>query len=144
MPRTWPRHCVMPWGNSPIFNPWICLITSTRCKPHNWQSSAPSWPKNLPAMPTPTTRAPKEPGMSKEKSTLTLAAALNAALADEMSANDMVVVFGEDVGTLGGVFRITEGLSQQFGDDRCFDTPLAESGIAGTAIGMAIGGVRPV
>lgn len=82
--------------------------------------------------------------MTKEKSSLTLAAALNAALADEMTADDMVVVFGEDVGTLGGVFRITEGLSQQFGDDRCFDTPLAESGIAGTSIGMAIGGVRPV
>lgn len=82
--------------------------------------------------------------MSKEKSALTLATALNAALADEMSEDPMVVVFGEDVGTLGGVFRITEGLAQQFGDDRCFDTPLAESGIAGTAIGMALGGVRPV
>src|SRR5699024_1405758 len=82
--------------------------------------------------------------MSKTKSTLTLAAALNAALADEMADDDLVVVFGEDVGTLGGVFRITEGLSKQFGDDRCFDTPLAESGIAGTAIGMALGGVRPV
>src|SRR5690625_6045734 len=80
--------------------------------------------------------------MSKEKSALTLATALNAALADEMSEDPMVVVFGEDVGTLGGVFRITEGLAQQFGDDRCFDTPLAESGIAGTAIGMALGGVR--
>lgn len=82
--------------------------------------------------------------MRKEKSTLTLAAALNAALADEMRHDDLVVVFGEDVGTLGGVFRITEGLSREFGDDRCFDTPLAESGIAGTAIGMALGGVRPV
>src|SRR5690625_2975336 len=82
--------------------------------------------------------------MSTQKSTLTLAAALNAALADEMSSDDLVVVFGEDVGTLGGVFRITEGLSQQFGDHRCFDTPLAESGIAGTAIGMALGGARPV
>ncbi|MDN5732572.1 MAG: alpha-ketoacid dehydrogenase subunit beta [Yaniella sp.] len=82
--------------------------------------------------------------MSKDKSTLSFAAALNAALADEMSSDEMVVVFGEDVGTLGGVFRITEGLSQQFGEDRCFDTPLAESGIAGTAIGMGLGGVRPV
>lgn len=82
--------------------------------------------------------------MSKEKSTLTFAAALNAALADEMTADELVVVFGEDVGTLGGVFRITEGLSEQFGEDRCFDTPLAESGIAGTAIGMGLGGVRPV
>lgn len=78
------------------------------------------------------------------KKSLTFAAALNAALADEMSADGMVVVFGEDVGTLGGVFRITEGLQQQFGDTRCFDTPLAESAIAGTAIGMAMGGARPV
>lgn len=82
--------------------------------------------------------------MSNEKSTLTFAAALNAALADEMTADELVVVFGEDVGTLGGVFRITEGLSEQFGETRCFDTPLAEAGIAGTAIGMALGGVRPV
>src|SRR5690625_2164504 len=82
--------------------------------------------------------------MSKETSALTLASALNAALADEMSHDDMVAVFGEDVGTLGCVFRITEVLSQQFGDHRCFDPPLAESGIAGTAIGMAMGGARPV
>lgn len=82
--------------------------------------------------------------MSNDKTKLTFAAALNAALADEMTADDMVVVFGEDVGTLGGVFRITEGLSEEFGEARCFDTPLAESGIAGTAIGMALGGVRPV
>ena len=75
---------------------------------------------------------------------LTFAAALNAALADEMAADDLVVVFGEDVGTLGGVFRITDGLTKRFGDHRCFDTPLAESGIAGTAVGMALGGARPV
>lgn len=55
--------------------------------------------------------------------TLTFAAALNAALADEMAADDMVVVFGEDVGTLGGVFRITDGLTKRFGEERCFDTP---------------------
>ena len=61
--------------------------------------------------------------------TLTFAAALNAALADEMAADDMVVVFGEDVGTLGGVFRITDGLTTRFGEECCFDTPLTESGI---------------
>ena len=76
--------------------------------------------------------------------TLTFAAALNAALADEMAADDMVVVFGEDVGTLGGVFRITDGLTARFGEERCFDTPLAESGIVGTAIGLAMRGYRPV
>jgi len=55
-----------------------------------------------------------------------------------------VVVFGEDVGTLGGVFRVTDGLTEAFGADRCFDTPLAESGIIGFAVGMAMGGFRPV
>lgn len=86
----------------------------------------------------------KTASKSTKQTAVTFAAALNAALADEMTADDMVVVFGEDVGTLGGVFRITEGLTQQFGESRCFDTPLAESGIAGTAVGMALGGARPV
>ena len=53
-------------------------------------------------------------------------------------------MFGEDVGTLGGVFRITDGLTAEFGEDRCFDTPLAESGIVGMAVGMAMNGMRPV
>jgi pyruvate dehydrogenase E1 component beta subunit len=55
-----------------------------------------------------------------------------------------VVVFGEDVGPLGGVFRVTDGLTARFGPDRCFDTPLAESGIVGMAVGMAMNGFRPV
>ncbi len=75
---------------------------------------------------------------------VTMAAALNAALADALTADPGVLVFGEDVGTLGGVFRVTDGLAERFGVDRCFDTPLAESGIAGTAVGMAMGGMRPV
>jgi 2-oxoisovalerate dehydrogenase E1 component beta subunit len=54
------------------------------------------------------------------------------------------VVFGEDVGRLGGVFRVTDGLHRDFGEDRCFDTPLAESGIVGMAVGMAMNGMRPV
>jgi pyruvate dehydrogenase E1 component beta subunit len=73
-----------------------------------------------------------------------MAQALNAALRDALQADERVVVFGEDVGVLGGVFRITDGLSDAFGTHRCFDTPLAESGIVGTAIGMAMGGLRPV
>src|SRR6478735_4987330 len=60
---------------------------------------------------------------------LTLAKALNTAMADAMRADDSVLVFGEDVGMLGGVFRITDGLTKTFGTSRCFDTPLAESGI---------------
>jgi len=75
---------------------------------------------------------------------ITMAQALNAALRDALEEDDSVVVFGEDVGTLGGVFRITDGLAEAFGADRCFDTPLAESGIIGFAVGMAMGGFRPV
>jgi len=76
--------------------------------------------------------------------TMTMAAALNRALADAIAEDPSVVVFGEDVGALGGVFRITDGLTERFGEDRCFDTPLAESGIMGTAVGMAMNGMRPV
>lgn len=76
--------------------------------------------------------------------TMTMAAALNRALADAIVEDPNVVVFGEDVGALGGVFRITDGLTERFGEDRCFDTPLAESGIMGTAVGMAMNGMRPV
>ncbi len=75
---------------------------------------------------------------------ITLAQALNTALRDEMAADDRVVVFGEDVGVPGGVFRITDGLQREFGEQRCFDTPLAESGIVGTAVGMAMYGFKPV
>lgn len=75
---------------------------------------------------------------------VTFAKALNRALADAMQADPTVLMFGEDVGTLGGVFRITDGLTARFGEDRCFDTPLAESGIMGLAVGMAMNGMRPV
>jgi len=75
---------------------------------------------------------------------LTMAAALNKALADSLADDERVLVFGEDVGTLGGVFRVTDGLAARFGEDRVFDTPLAESGIIGTAIGMAMNGLVPV
>src|SRR5215217_6168523 len=75
---------------------------------------------------------------------LTMAQALNQALRDAMTADESVLMFGEDVGPLGGVFRITDGLTAQFGEDRCFDTPLAESGIVGMAVGLAMNGMRPV
>src|SRR4051794_5489807 len=74
----------------------------------------------------------------------TMARAINQALHDAMAADDRVLVFGEDVARLGGVFRVTEGLAETFGDGRCFDTPLAESAIIGIAIGMAIRGFVPV
>ena len=75
---------------------------------------------------------------------MTMVQALNMALRQEVEKDDRVVVFGEDVGLDGGVFRVTEGLFNQFGGDRVFDTPLAESGIVGFAIGMALYGLRPV
>ena len=76
--------------------------------------------------------------------TVTMAAALNTALHDAMREDESVVVYGEDVGRLGGVFRITDGLQAEWGTDRCFDTPVSEAGIVGTAVGMAMYGLRPV
>ena len=75
---------------------------------------------------------------------VTLAQAINKALMDAMAEDDMVLVFGEDVGKLGGVFRVTDRLQATYGEQRVFDTPLAESGIVGTAIGLAMYGYRPV
>lgn len=76
--------------------------------------------------------------------TLNLLQAVNDALRVVMEQDDRVVVFGEDVGRFGGVFRATQGLQERFGADRVFDTPLAEDGIVGVAVGMALNGLRPV
>jgi pyruvate dehydrogenase E1 component beta subunit len=76
--------------------------------------------------------------------TMTLLQAINSALAGEMERNPAVVLLGEDIGKSGGVFRATEGLWERFGPERVIDTPLAESGIVGMAIGMALYGLRPV
>lgn len=75
---------------------------------------------------------------------MNMAQALNDALAVALEADPRVVLIGEDVGTTGGVFRVTDGLQQRFGDERVIDTPVAESGIVGAAFGMAIAGMRPV
>ncbi|HZL17421.1 MAG TPA: alpha-ketoacid dehydrogenase subunit beta [Polyangia bacterium] len=75
---------------------------------------------------------------------MNLIQAVNDALRVEMRRDPRVVVLGEDVGRFGGVFRATVGLQEEFGPDRCIDTPLAESGIVGAAIGMALYGMRPV
>ena len=75
---------------------------------------------------------------------MTMAKALNDGLRAAMEADPKVVIMGEDVGKLGGVFRITDGLQKDFGEDRVIDTPLAESAIIGTAVGLAIRGYRPV
>ncbi|HEY2175768.1 MAG TPA: alpha-ketoacid dehydrogenase subunit beta [Mycobacteriales bacterium] len=73
-----------------------------------------------------------------------MARALNEGLRKAMEADPKVLVMGEDVGKLGGVFRVTDGLQKDFGEDRVIDTPLSESGIVGTAIGLAMRGFRPV
>jgi pyruvate dehydrogenase E1 component beta subunit len=75
---------------------------------------------------------------------MTMVQALNHALRSEMRRDDRVVLMGEDVAKIGGVFRVTQGLQAEFGEERVFDTPLSECGIVGTAIGMAMYGLRPV
>ena len=75
---------------------------------------------------------------------LTMAKAINLGLQKAMADDAKVLMMGEDIGTLGGVFRVTEGLQAEFGEKRVMDTPLAESGIVGTAIGLAMAGFRPV
>lgn len=80
----------------------------------------------------------------QQKEGLTLVDAINEALAQEMERDSRVICMGEDVGVNGGVFRVTEGLQKRFGPDRVIDTPLAESGIMGTAIGLAMGGMIPI
>ncbi|HKU42768.1 MAG TPA: alpha-ketoacid dehydrogenase subunit beta, partial [Polyangiales bacterium] len=72
-----------------------------------------------------------------------MVSAINSALRYELENDDRIVLLGEDVGKLGGVFRVTAGLQKEFGTDRVIDTPLSETGIIGTAIGMALGGLRP-
>ena len=106
-------------------------------------------------MSTPTTQVPQPqvperaqrdegPEAMQTIQTLPFAKALNAGLRRAMAENDRVLLMGEDIGRLGGVFRITEGLQAEFGERRVLDTPLAESGIVGTAIGLAMAGFRPV
>jgi pyruvate dehydrogenase E1 component beta subunit len=74
----------------------------------------------------------------------TMVAALNAALRDALEGDPRTLVFGEDVGELGGVFRVTDGLQQKFGRERVFNTPIAEAGIAGICVGLAMAGWRPI
>src|SRR5512134_4046580 len=73
-----------------------------------------------------------------------MVAALNAALRDALAADPRTLVFGEDVGALGGVFRVTEGLQAEFGRERVFNTPIAEAGIAGMCVGLAMAGWHPI
>ena len=83
-------------------------------------------------------------GTSQNVQNLTIGKALNLGLRAAMEADDKVIIMGEDVGKLGGVFRITDGLQKDFGEQRVLDTPLSESGIIGAAVGLAVRGFRPV
>jgi len=80
----------------------------------------------------------------EDMSKLNMVEAINLALREEMERDDRIVILGEDVGREGGVFRVTDGLQARFGDERVVDTPLAEAGIVGTAMGMALYGLRPI
>ncbi len=77
-------------------------------------------------------------------SVMTMVKAINNALDIKLNEDKSIVIYGEDVGVEGGVFRVTEGLQKKYGSERVFDSPLAESGIVGTALGMAISGLRPI
>src|ERR1700752_472529 len=76
--------------------------------------------------------------------TMTYLQAISRALRDELRSDDRVLVMGEDIGTFGGAFKVTDGFIEEFGPDRVMDTPLAESAIIGTAVGAAVAGMRPV
>ena len=92
-----------------------------------------------PTMDRSTAAAPASPVQ-----TLTISKALNMGLRAAMEADPKVIMMGEDIGKLGGVFRITDGLQKDFGEDRVIDTPLNESGIVGAAIGIAVAGGRAI
>lgn len=87
---------------------------------------------------------PRADAAAPASGALPLGRALNAGMRRALATNDRVLLMGEDIGRLGGVFRVTEGLQAEFGERRVLDTPLAESGIVGTAIGLAMAGFRPV
>lgn len=89
-------------------------------------------------------RREQDTGTESAVQTMPLAKAITAALRDELAADEKTLLIGEDIGKLGGVFRVTDGLQAQFGEHRVIDSPLAESGIIGTSIGMAMRGYRPV
>ena len=103
-------------------------------------SAAPSPPTSTATASSSAEQAPAERGTQQ----LPLAKAITAALKDAMAADERTLLIGEDIGALGGVFRVTDGLQRQFGTERVIDSPLAESGIIGTSIGMAMRGFRPV
>ena len=118
--RPGPARAWCRWTRAP---PTSCSRGCTRTCPRTWRASA-----------------TRSPAMAE----ITMARALNEALRRALAEDDRTLVFGEDVGKLGGVFRVTDGLQQEFGERRVFDTPLAESGIAGVSVGLAMAGWKPL
>ena len=128
-----PPHCAAVAWPCPTPNPQASSTTSTRSRTRcSRRSGTPTWP-TWPASTRTTLMA-----------TMSLGKALNSGLRRAMERDPKVVLMGEDIGKLGGVFRVTEGLQRDFGDRRVIDTPLAESGVIGTAVGLAMRGYRPV
>ncbi|RLP68578.1 alpha-ketoacid dehydrogenase subunit beta [Mycetocola reblochoni] len=116
------------------------MSTTSRTEPSVPAASDAVGGSSVPSAPETPSGAVDEP----RTATLTMAKAINSGLRQAMLADERVLLMGEDIGPLGGVFRVTEGLHAEFGAERVRDTPLAESGIVGTAIGMAMRGYRPV
>src|SRR5918995_3409781 len=101
-------------------------------------------PRNMLPTPTPRRRSRASTRRVREMAEKSLLQAIHEGLAEEMRADETVMVMGEDVGRAGGVFRVTQGLQEEFGPARVMDTPLAESLIVGSAIGLSVNGMRPV
>src|SRR5690606_9010616 len=89
-------------------------------------------------------RVPRSPRGARAMSELTMVEAINSGMREAMRRDPNVLLLGEDVGRVGGVFRVSDGLLEEFGASRVIDTPLSEGGLVGTAIGMAMHGLRPI
>ena len=136
-PVTLPGVAAVPTTTAPVADPAApaaATATATAAR-----ATAPATPATSPGEPAHATSA-----SSSDVRTLPMAKAINLAMRDALAGDDKVLLMGEDIGRLGGVFRVTDGLHAEFGDDRVVDTPLAESGIVGSAIGLALRGYRPV
>ncbi|MQB02016.1 MAG: hypothetical protein GEU78_17430, partial [Actinobacteria bacterium] len=118
----------------------VCLAIWNASR--RWSKRPP--PSSLAASKPAADRVPGAPATETRPAELSILKAIQEALWLEMERDERVIVLGEDVGTLGGVFRVTRGLQQRFGPDRVFDTPLAEASIVGASLGLALGGMVPV
>src|SRR5690606_30103947 len=113
-------------------------------RPHRVRPRVHDTPLGSGAPEEPVRRLSRRLRRERVMSQLSLSAAINSGLRRALADDPKVVLLGEDIGTLGGVFRVTDGLQKEFGPERVIDTPLAEAGIMGTAVGLAFRGYRPV